>query len=100
MSSVEQIGQFNTMSTDENFDEATFKSSHRDILIYDADSDNFRKVCYMKALKHSFRWNELGELDESSHDRVAMSHEHADSINDAYIYTGPSGKHFTAKHFG
>ena len=58
MSSGKQIGQHNIMALDENTDPADYRSEQRDIMIYDADIDNFARVSFLDAAKHSLRFDD------------------------------------------
>ena len=41
-----------------NFDAEHYHSSQRDILVFDADQDDFQRVSFLQAMQHSFRFSE------------------------------------------
>jgi hypothetical protein len=91
MSSIEQIGQFNMMSCESVLNAKEYKSSHRDIYIFDANLDNFRKISFSEALANTHRFDERGELD-ASHEDLAMEFDlhHNSKHSDVFIYEDDS----------
>lgn len=101
MSSHEQIGQHNIMALDENADPAEFHSEHRDIMIYDADTDKFERISYLDAVHNSLRFNPDGSLS-SSHDTLLFEENvKKDDHKDVFLYWDDQLSTWkTAKMFG
>lgn len=64
---VRQIGEYFTMLDDEGDDD--YKSSHRDIYVYDEDIDEMVRIRLMDAVKHAHIWDVNGRVKETSQNR-------------------------------
>lgn len=65
---VNQIGEYNTMFFDPQRDLSgrQYKTSMRDIWIYNENADKFSRVSYAKALEHSMIWDTTGGMGWSA----------------------------------
>lgn len=87
-----QIGEFYPMCIDmiyrDNISFENYRSSDRDVEIFNEGQGRFVPIYFMDALKHTFRWkgdpNDPGEFDGALHERHGLSGSGGGEIPDMF----------------